>query len=259
MHIEGPFSERLSLGLDEYWKVMALWKPKEFSHFRLTGAQLLPETITPGRAAAAAFSGGVNSFFTQFCDNERPAGFRMKYAMFAHGFDIPLKDEDIFVNAAAQYEPLLAERGVELLRVTSNVRDFVPTGKWEMAHGSVLVGTALTLSAGVSRFFVPSSANYLTIRQWGSSPLIDGLLSTDGMQIIHDGAAYSRFEKLRAMKDWEPLQKVVRICYEHPDAFQNCGQCKSCRKHDDDVGLPRRLGKLSDVSQGTHAPSLPRL
>ena len=229
VHIEGPFSERLSLGLDEYWRVLTAWSPKDFSHFRLTGAELMPETVTPGHAAAA-FSGGVDSFFTQFRDNERPAGFRIKYAMFVHGLDIPLKDKDIFENAAAQYEPLLAERGVELVRVTSNVRAFVPTGKWELAHGSVLIGTALTLSSGVSRFFVPSSANYVSLRAWGSNPLIDGLLSTDRMQIIHDGATHSRFEKLQAMKDWQPLRDVVRICYEHPDAFQNCGHCKSCRK-----------------------------
>ena len=230
VHVEGPFSDRLSLGLDEYWKLMTLWKPAEFTHFRLMAAQVMPETVTPGLPAAAAFSGGVDSFFTQFLNKERPESFRTKYAMFVHGLDIPLQDEKIFEDAAAQYEPLLAEMGVELIRLTSNVRAFVPKGKWEMAHGSVLIGTALALSAGVSRFYVPSSANYVTLRQWGSNPLLDGLLSTDRMQIIHDGAAYSRFEKLQAMKDWQPLQAVARICYEHPDAYLNCGHCKSCRK-----------------------------
>lgn len=228
IHIDGPFSDRLSLGFDEYWKVVHAWLPNEFHPVRLTGGRLTPETISPGHPAAA-FSGGVDSFFTQFLNKDRPAGFRTKYAMFVHGFDIPLKDADIYEAAAARYEPLLAEMGVELVRVTTNARAFVRSIPWEISHGSILSGTALILSSGVNRFFVPSSLRYLSLRPWGSSPLIDNLLSTDQTQIIHDGALNSRFDKLSAMKDWAPLREAARICYERPSAFHNCGVCASCR------------------------------
>jgi hypothetical protein len=228
IQIEGPFSERLSVGLNEYWKIINLWQPERFHPVRLNGGELVPEMISPGHAAAA-FSGGVDSFFTQFLSRNRPAGFRTKYAMFAHGFDIPLKDVDIYESAAAKYEVLLAEMGVELIKVKTNARAFLPGEEWEMAHGSILSGTALILSSGINRFFVPSSMSYLTLRPWGSHPLIDSLLSTDQMQIIHDGAD-TRFDKLRTMKDWAPLQAVVRTCYEHPDAFHNCGHCRNCRQ-----------------------------
>jgi hypothetical protein len=62
-----------------------------------------------------------------------------------------------------------------------------------MSHGSALCGTALTLAGAVRRFFVPSSKSYTTLELWGSDPLIDVLLSTERLQIIHDGAAFTRF------------------------------------------------------------------
>ena len=83
---------------------------------------------------------------------------------------------------------------------------------------------------GIDRFFIPSSRTYTTLQPWGSDPMIDGLLSTDQTQMIYDGAFYSRFDKLRLMKDWAPLGSFVRVCYEKPDAFRNCGECAKCRR-----------------------------
>lgn len=227
IQFDGPFSDRLSVGVDEYWKIMNAWFPKKFSPVHLSGGRLVPEAISPGHAAAA-FSGGVDSFFTQFSNKSRPAGFRTKYAVFAHGFDIPLKDDDIYETAAARYEVLLAEMGVELIKMKTNARAFVPD--WELGHGSALCATGLILGSGISRFFIPSSRTYMTLQPWGSDPMIDGLLSTDQTQMIHDGAFYSRFDKLGLMKDWAPLRSFVRICYEKPDAFRNCGECAKCRR-----------------------------
>lgn len=227
--IDGALSERLSVGLAEYWKIFTTWNSARFSPLKLNAQRLSSDNQING-APAAAFSGGVDSFFTQFLNRERPASFQPKYAVFVHGFDIPLSQQKIFDDAAAAYEAVLRQEGVELVRLTTNARAFLPDGLWEMGHGSALAGAGLALSSGINRFFIPSSKSYGTLEPWGSDPLVDGLLSTEGVQIAHDGAYYTRFDKIELMKDWEPFQRLIRTCYKKPSAFENCGKCQNCRR-----------------------------
>lgn len=226
---DGPLSERLSVGLSEYWRVLTTWNPDMFGPIEIKASNFSEEN-RGGGAPAAAFSGGVDSFFTQYLNRERPLGFKTKYAVFVHGFDIPLSQEKIFEDAAAAYENVLRQEDVELVRLTTNAREFIPPGFWEMGHGSALAGAALALSAGINRFFIPSSKSYGTLEPWGSDPLIDSLLSTEYLQVIHDGAYYTRFDKISLMKDWDPFRRLIRTCYKKPSAFENCGKCQNCRR-----------------------------
>lgn len=227
--VRAPISERLSVGLDEYWAIMSCWAPQLFHPIVLNCDDLTSETSVFG-PAAAAFSGGVDSFFTLFRGLDRPPTHRIRYALFIHGFDIPLTDRCTYEVAAAAYDDALTKMSVELVRVETNARDFVPAAYWEMGHGSLLAGTALALAGGVRRFFVPSSKSYTTLEPWGSDPLVDGLLSTDQFQIIHDGARYTRFDKLKAMRDWPVVRHLLRTCYERCDGLRNCGRCRNCRR-----------------------------
>ena len=233
IEVEAPVCERLCVGLEEYWAIVSGWAPRRYHPIRLASRGTTSGGI-PAGAAAAAFSGGVDSFFTLHrglrSQAQRPPTHRIRHALLIHGFDIPLAERRTYDTAAAAYEEELAKLGVELVRVETNVREFVPSANWEMGHGSALCGTALTIANGARRFFVPSSKSYSTLEPWGSDPLIDGLLSTDRFQIIHDGARYTRFQKLAAMRDWECIRRLLRTCYEHRDGLRNCGRCQNCRR-----------------------------
>jgi|EndMetStandDraft_7_1072992.scaffolds.fasta_scaffold09716_2 hypothetical protein len=224
-----PISERLSVGLEEYWNIFSLWFPGRLHPVELSCSTIAAEAPALPNAATL-FSGGVDSFFTLYRGLDRPPTHRVRYALFIHGFDIPLSDRRTYEAAAAAYERSLGDLGVELIRVETNLRAFIPNTNWELGHGSALIGTALTLAGAVRRFYVPSSKSYTTLEPHGSDPLIDGLLSTDRLQIIHDGARYTRFDKLRAMRDWEVVRRLLRTCYEHPEAFHNCSNCSNCRR-----------------------------
>lgn len=230
--VEGPVSGRLHAGLDEYWTIYNRWYPQRFSPLVLNCDGYAADAVA-GQACGAAFSGGVDSFFTLFRHTDgrevHPTHL-IQYALFVHGFDIPLADERTYAVAAAAYEDALATRGVQLVRVVTNLRQFVDPTNWENSHGSALCGTALTLAAGLRRFFVPSSKSYTTLEPWGSDPMIDPLLSTDQFQVIHDGAAYTRFDKLQAMQDWELIRPLARSCWKKPDGLRNCGRCTNCRQ-----------------------------
>lgn len=247
IEIQGRFSERLSHGLDEYARVFSAWAPQKFHLIRLVGADLVPDELISGHAAAA-FSGGVDSFFTQFMDGCRSPSFRSKYAIFVHGFDIPLNQGEVFDRAAARYEAMFDALGIEFIPMRSNIRAFVPA--WELGHGSSLCAVALVLARGLNRFLVPSSMSYMTLRPWGSHPMVDALLSTDQLQMIHDGAYYTRVDKLRLMKDWDVLHELVRVCYEKPDAAHNCGHCAKCRST---MMILESLGVLQEFKTFPHA------
>jgi hypothetical protein len=229
IEVDAAISERLSVGLEEYWAIISCWAPQRFHPVRLNCHLRAGDPAATG-AAAAAFSGGVDSFFTLFRGADRPSTYRIGHALFIHGFDIPLAEQRTYAVAAAACEDALAKMGVALIRAETNARDFIPAAHWEMGHGSLLAGAALTLAGGVRRFFVPSSKSYTTLAPWGSDPLLDGLLSTDQLQIVHDGARYTRFDKLQAMKDWVLLRPLLRTCYERVDGLRNCGRCSNCRR-----------------------------
>ena len=247
IEIQGRFSERLSHGLGEYARVFNAWAPQKFNLIRLVGADLAPDELVSGHAAAA-FSGGVDSFFTQFMDRCRPPSFQSKYAIFVHGLDIPLNQGNVFERAAARYEEMFGALGIEFIPMRSNIRAFVPD--WELGHGASLCAVALVLARGLNRFLVPSSMSYTTLRPWGSHPMVDALLSTDQLQMIHDGAYYTRVDKLRLMKDWDALHELVRVCYETPDATHNCGHCAKCRST---MMILESLGVLQKFKTFPHA------
>jgi hypothetical protein len=230
LEVDGPLGERLHAGLTEYWAVFHQWKPQDYQPLKLRCGGLRPES-PPGESAATAFSGGVDSFFTLFrhlASQEPRPSFRLKYALFVHGFDIPLANERTYHIAADAYERALDDLGVVLIRAATNVRQFVR--RWEYSHGTVLCGTARVLSKGVRRFYVPSSKSYSTLEPWGSDPLLDPLLSSDSFQVIHDGAASTRFDKLYDLKDWPVIRPLLRTCWSRPDGLHNCGQCTNCRR-----------------------------
>ena len=225
IEIDGPFSERLSVGLNEYWRILSTWEPKKFNPLRLKYQSLKSEIRSNGHAAAA-FSGGVDFFFTQYLNRERPTGSEpsMLFLFMGSTFRYLKRTPSTTQPRLTRY---MRENSVDLIRMASNMRSFFLPGFWEIGHGTALCGAALVMSSGINRFFIPSSKSYGTLDPWGSHPLIDGLLSTDETQIIHDGAYYTRFDKLNLMKDWEPFRKLLRTCYKKPAAFQNCGRCQN--------------------------------
>ncbi len=62
----------------------------------------------------------------------------------------------------------------------------------------------------------------------GSSPAIDYLLSGDGMEIVNDGAGYSRTEKVAHITSYPVVTDRVKVCWEGPQADRNCGHCEKC-------------------------------
>src|SRR5699024_10818106 len=63
---------------------------------------------------------------------------------------------------------------------------------------------------------------------WGSNPVTDHLLSGQQMRIVHDGAGFSRTEKLAVLAGIPGSMSDLRVCWAGPDKDRNCGVCEKC-------------------------------
>ncbi len=48
------------------------------------------------------------------------------------------------------------------------------------------------------------------------------------MRLAHDGLAATRFDKIKAIAGWRPVQAHLRVCYQKGRDGRNCGRCRKC-------------------------------
>ena len=230
IEVRGPVSPQLAFGLEEFQKIFNFWFPKLFQRIRINYKQLtvLEPTAT---VTAQAFSGGADSFHTLWShspENKIIPDFQVKYAVFVHGFDIPLCLPEDYQEALRVYREILSKLGVSLIQVRTNVRQLTEPISWDHTHGGALIGVALTLQKGISRFLVPSSKTYISPYPWGSHFMTDHLFSTEVLKICHVGASLSRLEKIIQISHWEPTYSGLRVCWKQCNGVLNCCRCSKC-------------------------------
>lgn len=225
----GRMSPALLRGLAEYQRVFHAWFPDRFQPVSISVDGYLPP-CERYLATGTAFSGGVDSSYTLYSHLDAepydPEG-KVRYAVFVHGFDIPLGNETAFADAAAIYRRYLPEMGVRLIEARTNVREFVDVASWELAHGSALGSVALMLDHLLGRFYVPASWSYAELGPWGSHPLTDPLMSTETLAIVHDGCL-ARIDKIARVAQWDLARSWLRVCWEKPHGSRNCCRCYNC-------------------------------
>lgn len=230
IEVRAPLSARLARGLAEYQRVLARWYPHRLTAVEIR-APLEPAGEIEGGAVVSAFSGGVDSFYTLWShlpQQEPDERARITHALFVHGFDIPLREAPAYAAARTRYAPCLAELGVDLLDARSNVQSFVPRRDWGLFHGGPMIGSALVLGGEVRRFYAPASRTLDNLVPWGSDPRIDPLLSTETLEVVHDGADVTRVQKTAAIGGWPPTFGRLRVCVSYNPERPNCCRCEKC-------------------------------
>lgn len=230
--VRGTVSARLLLGLAEYQRVFCCWFPWRFHPIDIRIDR--EETSEPVRdgANACAFSGGVDSFYTLWSHlsaNDPNPRTRATHLLFIHGFDVPLARQDTYETAREAFLPMAERVGVELIAARTNAQEFAPPFNWGVFHGAPLCGSAQALAAGLQRFYVPASHTYNDLIPWGSDPRVDHLLSTESLEIVHDGASASRIDKTTAIAGWREPRGLLRVCSPQPGGrLLNCCRCEKC-------------------------------
>jgi len=179
--------------------------------------------------AVAAFSGGIDSSFTVYrhvTGAARPPR-DVRAGVMIHGLDIRLSDQEAFDRAAARGRRLLDTVGVELIEVATNVRDGCVA--YEDSYGLFVGGAMTLLSADYGSGLIASGMPYEeVILVHGSTPMTDWLMGSSAFEIVHDGAASDRTDKIAALAPWAEALELSRFCWEGEDLATNCGHCRKC-------------------------------
>ena len=228
--VRGDVSPSLLRNLCEFQAAWASWRPDRYTPIEIRAdAEREPSRVAPREGALASFSGGVDSCFTAFrhrggsCGRwQRP----IEAGLMAHGFDIPLDQPEAFERAAAGSRLLLSSLGLDLITVATNFRQL--GDDWEEAHGAGLASCLMLFQKRYATGLIPSTEPYPALIPWGSNPVTDHLLSSDGFEIVHDGAAFTRIEKVRRISEWPEALQRLRVCWEGAQKDRNCGKCEKC-------------------------------
>jgi hypothetical protein len=237
MIVEGELSPQLARGLAEYQRAFHFWYPDKLSLVGLTTPNLCEaDAAQANKQTATLFSGGVDSAFTLMMhlpQHQPLPEYQVRYGLFIHGFDVPLQNQRSYQNAFQTFRQELAVTGVELIPLRTNLRYF-SSGllRWSIAHGCAAIAAGLALDGLFSKLLVPASHTLSDYRPWGSSPLVDHLLSTERFDVLHHGASYARIDKISAIVDWEPAHHFLRVCINEygRDGVHNCGKCEKCER-----------------------------
>lgn len=234
LHIEGPVSGSLLRHLDEAMRALVrtggLPDPAGHGTVAVSAAEVVEERPGAIDLAVCAATGGVDSTFTVLRHTrllEPPARLAIDRLVFAHGFDVPLADEDGFRRAVANVKAIGALAGVDVITAATNYRHLLPD--WEMVHGAAVSAVLHATRGAAGVGLVASSAPYHDpVIPWGSAPYLDHLYSSASFEIAHDGAAADRVEKIEALAGWPEVVPHLKFCWAGSDPAVNCGRCPKC-------------------------------
>lgn len=229
--VHGEVSPSLLRNLTEFQAAWSSWRPQLYHPIEIT-AEVESEQYNPEAAekAIAAFSGGVDSSFTVWRHRTNRCGRRqrnLEAGLVVHGFDIPLEKQQSFDSATKKAKAILSSLNMELIPMSTNIRQL--SLNWEDIFGTATASCLMLLQRGYSAGLIASSFPYQALSfPYGSNPITDGLLSNQAFQIVHDGAEFTRIDKIKELTNWTPAQQNLRVCWQGEELDKNCGKCEKC-------------------------------
>jgi hypothetical protein len=230
VHVNGMISTSLLRNLAEFQKAWALWLPKRYHPVEFSASSEQEQPRVERNETIMAFSGGVDSAFTAWQNRPNQAGLRQRNlttGVMVHGFDIPIDQPEVFARAAEKSRLMLSSIGKDLIPISTNLRE--QYGNWENSHGAALAACLMLFQGRFNTGLIASSYPYNgLILPYGSNPITDRMLSNDSFQIVHDGAAYPKIEKIRQISQWPEAVRYLRVCWEGRHKDRNCCRCQKC-------------------------------
>ncbi|MGH7029991.1 MAG: hypothetical protein ACREEZ_06155 [Stellaceae bacterium] len=189
------------------------------------------------RRSAAFLSGGVDGLHMlmrnrRLYRRDDPAYIRK--ALFIHGFDIGKRarapEPERYRAALARLQPVAAETGLSLVPCRTDLRHLPSRPDfWTYRHnGAALAAVAHAALLSPALLFIGASHHAANPVPMGSHPAVDGLFSSQRITIVHDGARFTRLEKVRDLAAWPTALAALRVCPEVEGTQANCGRCEKC-------------------------------
>jgi hypothetical protein len=217
---------RNMIGINAIWRK---WFGKEIKPLKIN-ADNKKHFDYKKRDTGLFFSGGVDSMFS-FFNNEtnKTAWSGIDDFITVWGFDIPLNKKSEFDLLFRRIENTAQVFEKKAIQVTTNLRDYEPFYQtWgSIGHGAGLLAIAQLLSNKISTVLLGSTFEYAEIIPRGSHPLTDPLFGSQNLLVVHDGAAFTRLEKIQLLSKYPNALAQLHVCYDNWDS-KNCSACNKC-------------------------------
>jgi hypothetical protein len=232
IRLRGPATRTLLRNLHEFQLAWCSWMPK-YHPIHVEADTVVDATPVRPARSIAAFSGGVDATFTLLRNsalaNDTP--YRVDTVLLVHGFEVPLANPGALHELVRRTECIRALSKTRLRIVKTNSRELVAQ-QWKYAYGAALAACLHLCSAEFSWALVGSTDPYSAlVLPMGSNPVTDHLLSGDQLAIVHDGAAFSRTDKVAFLARFPEAMKSLKVCWEGRagrEEGRNCGTCEKC-------------------------------
>ncbi len=232
LKVHGAISHKAMRNLEELqlaWCRLSLEKYKKID--------IIPEYIQDTRKihteekAISAFSGGVDATFTALRHTKvlpDPVRYPLRSVLMVHGFDVDVYNFSAFGQLTKRVQPLLTDLNLELRTIRTNSRD-LKIQDWDFSHGLELAACLHMYSDEFKFGLIGSSGEYNNFGlPWGSTPVLDHLMSGSELSVVHDGSGFCRTSKVSVIKDFPVACKTLKVCWAGVDQSGNCGKCEKC-------------------------------
>lgn len=199
----------------------------------------LPHERTTGRTGFF-FSGGIDCLAALRANRlnypkEHPGYIRDGLLIYGQNIESDSRPET-FAKACAEFAELVAESGIVLVPVYSNIRLLDDSKEmFSINHGAILGAVAHAFSRRLTSVCVSASDSIPGLRfvrspivkPHGSHPLLDPCFGSSDMRIRHDGITMTRLDKTRLIAEWDTALRNIKVCGPNWPG-RNCGQCEKC-------------------------------
>ena len=228
--VPGPVSRKFLHNISEYQDAMVAYFPAIYQRIEIVADEILDLPGSGQRPRGiAAFSGGVDGSFSFLRHRKKLQGevaLPLDAALLIH--HRKLDDEEFFSSLARRIKPFVDYVDVKLHLARTNLREVIGHD-YLHTYGAQLGSALHNYSDRYDYGVIGSSEPYVAlILPFGSSPVTDHLMSGGAMKVIHDGAGFTRTEKVELVAKHPVALKTLHVCLAVREGAENCGRCMKC-------------------------------
>jgi len=222
-------------GLQRLWK---FWYPELYVVPIETGVVKRRSAPRADAKTIACFSGGVDSLFTFYRHKDEILGNGhgvIDELLCISGLMTSIEDMGAL---RTEFEPIAQSHGKRLIPIVADFRYrdhgletpySVAFGEWweHMSCGPAIAAPVHLFAPRYKELLIPASFHLLDFMPWGSHPMTDPLFSSSHLTATHDGAVWTRTERIAFVGEHEGALGILHVCgQDRQDG--NCSICEKC-------------------------------
>lgn len=260
--VGGNVSEKLHYNLWQYVQSVIIAYRPEMKPVQIT-VKGYQNTLPIHQGVGTAFSAGIDAFTTLYdhYEVETNENYRINSLFFfnlgSHGEGEKAREK--FLSRYHYLKQCTDKLSLPFVPLDSNLFDFYLID-WEFDAGIFCRATgALVFQRRLKKYYIASDNAYIDQMDYLfdkmrvdlssiSENYLFPMLSTETLDLIPDGAQYTRSQKVERMIDYPLLHDFINVCVDKstPSA-ENCSICHKCQRTLFAIDVLGRLADFTDV------------